>query len=316
MSSHGRRTPTFPLRLDALGRRAAMPEKSGTGDAASKKAAAARTLVSAQNPAPRLHASTAPRLQPTAAAARAMLRPQQHLEQAHADAQRRSAPSGLGLDSDDVRRRMADRLRAIGVISEPVLRAMATVPRHRFVDGALVTQAYEDTSLPIGHGQTISKPSVVARMIGLLMDGANARASGGLGQTLEVGTGCGYQAAVLATLSRSVVSIERLKPLHEKARELLAPLRLTNLRLVYGDGMLGHPPNAPYDSIIAAAGGDALPDEWLAQLAVGGRLVSPMRDAGSERQTLMVVDRTEHGYERHAYEAVRFVPLKSGLVAR
>ena len=224
------------------------------------------------------------------------------------------APSGLGLDSADVRRQMVQRLRAGGVSSTPVLDALERVPRHRFVDAALVTQAYEDTSLPIGHGQTISKPSVVARMIELLMGGANARANNGLGKVLEVGTGCGYQAAVLSELAHSVISVERLKPLHDKARELLAPLRSARLRLVYGDGMLGHPPNAPYDSIIAAAGGDALPAAWLDQLAVGGRLVSPVRQEGSGRQMLVVVDRNEQGYEHRVHEAVNFVPLKSGLI--
>ena len=224
-------------------------------------------------------------------------------------------PSGLGLDSAEMRRRMAQRLVQAGVTLDAVLNAMATVPRHAFVDAALVAQAYEDTSLPIGHGQTISKPSVVARMIELLMSGANARRNHGLGQALEIGTGCGYQAAVLSLLARQVISVERLRPLHDKARELLAPLRSDNIRLVYGDGMRGHPPNAPYDSIIAAAGGDALPAEWLDQLAVGGRLVSPVRQAGSERQVLMVVDRTEQGFEHNAFEAVHFVPLKSGLVA-
>ena len=225
------------------------------------------------------------------------------------------APAGLGLDSAEMRRRMSQRLVLAGVTLDVVLNAMAAVPRHVFVDAALVAQAYEDTSLPIGHGQTISKPSVVARMIELLMNGVNARRNQGLGQTLEIGTGCGYQAAVLSLLARQVISVERLRPLHEKARELLAPLRSDNIRLVYGDGMRGHPPNAPYDSIIAAAGGDALPSEWLDQLAVGGRLVSPVRQAGSERQVLMVVDRTEQGFEHNTFEAVHFVPLKSGLVA-
>jgi protein-L-isoaspartate(D-aspartate) O-methyltransferase len=230
------------------------------------------------------------------------------------DAARGKAPAGLGLDSADVRRQMVQRLRASGLSSVPVLEALATVPRHQFVDAALVTQAYEDTSLPIGHGQTISKPSVVARMIELLMGGANARASGGLGKVLEIGTGCGYQAAVLSLLAHGVISVERLKPLHDKARELLAPMRSARLRLVYGDGMLGHPPNAPYDSIIAAAGGDALPTAWLDQLAVGGRLVSPVRQAGSSKQMLVVVDRTEQGHEHRVHEAVNFVPLKSGLI--
>jgi protein-L-isoaspartate(D-aspartate) O-methyltransferase len=134
-----------------------------------------------------------------------------------------------------------------------------------------------------------------------------------LGTTLEIGTGCGYQAALLARLSRQVFTVERLRPLHEKALALLAPLNLTQLRLVYGDGMRGHPPNAPYDSIIAAAGGEALPPAWVEQLAVGGRLVAPLVEPRSRRQVLVVVDRHEHGYEHSVHEAVKFVPLKSGL---
>ncbi len=298
MSGDARRASKFPLRLDELGKR------NPTAPAA--KRAQKPTSVS-RGPVPKLHA--------TAVAARAMLRPQQLVEHAHVDASRRVTPSGLGLDSVEMRRRMSQRLTQAGVGHKAVLNAMATVPRHLFVDAALVAQAYEDTSLPIGHGQTISKPSVVARMIELLMGGANARRTLSLGQTLEIGTGCGYQAAVLSLLARQVISVERLRPLHDRARELLASLRSDNLRLVYGDGMRGHPPNAPYDSIIAAAGGDALPTEWLDQLAVGGRLVSPVRQAGSERQLLMVVDRTEQGFEHNACEAVHFVPLKSGLVA-
>ena len=222
-----------------------------------------------------------------------LLRPQQPLQQAATDSARAVRPSGLGLDSADVRQRMVTKLHATGLRDELVMGALAKVPRHLFVDTALATQAYEDTSLPIGLGQTISKPSVVARMIELLMNGASARARRGLGHTLEIGTGCGYQAAVLAQLSRQVMSVERLKPLHDKARELLGPLRLANIRLVYGDGMRGHPPNAPYDSIIAAAGGESLPEAWLAQLAVGGRLVAPVHDAGGRRKVLVVVDRTE-----------------------
>ncbi len=224
-----------------------------------------------------------------------------------------ASPTGLGLDSAGVRQRMAERLRAEGLRHPVVLSAMARVPRHSFVDAALATQAYEDTSLPIGHGQTISKPSVVARMLELLLEGANARTNGTLAGVLEIGTGCGYQAALLAQLARQVYSVERVKPLHDKARELLMPLRLANLRLVYGDGMLGHPPNAPYDGIIAAAGGDAMPDAWIEQLAVGGRIVAPVRD-GENRQVLVVVDRTERGCERRVHEAVHFVPLTSGVV--
>ncbi|MBX3619949.1 MAG: protein-L-isoaspartate(D-aspartate) O-methyltransferase [Rhizobacter sp.] len=242
-----------------------------------------------------------------------LLRPQQPLQQAAADSARAVKPSGLGLDSSDVRQRMVSRLQAAGLRDDLVVAALGKVPRHLFVDTALATQAYEDTSLPIGLGQTISKPSVVARMIELLMNGATARERRSLGHTLEIGTGCGYQAAVLAQLSRQVMSVERLKPLHDKARELLGPLRLMNIRLVYGDGMRGHPPNAPYDSIIAAAGGEALPDAWLAQLAVGGRLVAPVHDTDGRRQVLVVVDRTADAYQRSVHEAVNFVPLKSGL---
>ena len=233
---------------------------------------------------------------------------------APADKVAAARPTGLGLDSEDVRRRMVDRLRAAGPHDHRVLEAMGAVPRHLFVDGALVTQAYEDTSLPIGHGQTISKPSVVARMIGVLMDGAAARAAGHLGRVLEVGTGCGYQAAVLCRLSRQVVSVERIKGLHDKARELVAPLPMNQLRLVYGDGMLGHAPNAPYDSIIAAACGVEVPDAWLAQMAVGGRLISPVLDT-AKGQRLLVIDRLESGaFQRTEYEAVQFVPLKSGSI--
>ena len=245
-------------------------------------------------------------------AQRILLRPQRDLAAAHVDARRRGTPAGLGLDSADVRRRMAERLRDGGVVEPKVLSAFATVPRHLFVDAALATQAYEDTSLPIGHGQTISKPSVVARMIELLFGGANARRMGNLGAVLEIGTGCGYQAALLCEVASRVVSVERLKPLHDKARTLLAPMRSNKLRLVYGDGMVGHPPGAPYDSIIAAAGGAALPDAWLEQLAIGGRLVSPVEQAGGG-QALVVVDRRAEGYHRRVHEAVRFVPLKSGL---
>jgi protein-L-isoaspartate(D-aspartate) O-methyltransferase len=243
---------------------------------------------------------------------RAVLRPQHHAAHAHADAGRHSAPVGLGLDSADVRLRMVARLRAEGVAQPRVLAAFAAVPRHLFVDAALATQAYEDTSLPIGHGQTISKPSVVARMLELLFGAERAGAAGDLGAVLEIGTGCGYQAALLAQLGKRVVSVERLRPLHDKARELLAPLRNSRLRLVFDDGMRGHPPGAPYDSIIAAAGGDEIPQAWLDQLAIGGRLVSPVRQRGAG-QVLVVVDRHVDRYTRSVHEAVKFVPLKSGL---
>lgn len=212
------------------------------------------------------------------------------------------------MDSQAVRLAMVRKLEAQGVRHPGVLAAMRAVERHRFVDSALVNQAYEDTSLPIGLGQTISKPNVVARMAELLCEGHTDK----LGRILEIGTGCGYQAAVLSHLSREVYSIERLRGLHERARENLRPMRIANLHLLLGDGMLGYAKGAPYAAIIAAAGGDAIPQAWLDQLAVGGRLVAPaVTEPG--RQHLVVVDRTAQGLVRTVLEAVQFVPLKSGV---
>ena len=220
------------------------------------------------------------------------------------------ASAGVGLDSGAVRARMVHKLRLQGVADAQVLAAMELVERHRFVDSALVNQAYEDTSLPIGLGQTISKPNVVARMLELLLEGCPG-APGKLGRVLEIGTGCGYQAAVLSYLAREVYSIERLRGLHDKARENLRFLRLPNLHLLYGDGMLGYAKGAPYAAIIAAAGGEAIPPAWIEQLAVGGRLVAPVQAAGGA-QTLVVVDKTPQGIRQTLLEAVHFVPLKSG----
>ena len=220
-------------------------------------------------------------------------------------------PQGVGLDSAAVRARMVQRLANSGITAAPVLQAMGAVERHRFVDTALVNQAYEDTSLPIGLGQTISKPSVVARMTELLL-GAECARAGGLGRVLEIGTGCGYQAAVLARLAREVYTVERLRALHEKARDHLRPLRLANVHLILGDGMLGYPGGAPYAGIISAAGGEQLPQQWCDQLAIGGRLVAPMAGAGGQ-QMLLVIDKTLQGLKQSVLEAVHFVPLKSGI---
>ena len=217
-------------------------------------------------------------------------------------------PQGLGLDSSAVRQRMVQKLAAQGLKDPLVLEAMGTVERHRFVESGLVNQAYEDTSLPIGLGQTISKPNVVARMVELLLEGT----SGKLGRVLEIGTGCGYQAAVLSHVATEVYSIERLKGLHEKARSNLRYFRLANVHLLFGDGMLGYAKGAPYAAIISAAGGETLPQAWLDQLAVGGRLVAPIVTANGQ-QALMVVDKTNHGFKQSVLEAVHFVPLKSGI---
>jgi protein-L-isoaspartate(D-aspartate) O-methyltransferase len=215
---------------------------------------------------------------------------------------------------------MVQKIAAQGVSNPAVLQAMGAVERHRFVDSALAGQAYEDTSLPIGLGQTISKPGVVARMVELLLaapvfERNDKGGKGGDGtplRILEIGTGCGYQAAVLSGVAREVYSIERLRALHEKARENLRPFRLANVHLLLGDGMQGYAAGAPYAAIIAAAGGEAIPKAWIDQLAVGGRIVAPMHtSAGS--QSLVVIDKMTQGVRETILEAVHFVPLKSGI---
>jgi protein-L-isoaspartate(D-aspartate) O-methyltransferase len=223
----------------------------------------------------------------------------------------RMQTQGLGLDSAAVRLHMVQKLVQLGMGDPTVMAAMRTIERHRFVDSALVNQAYEDTSLPIGLGQTISKPSVVARMATLLRNGS----AGKLGRVLEIGTGCGYQAALLSVLAREVYSIERVRGLHERARENLRYLRLPNLHLLYGDGINGFARGAPYAAIIAAAGGEEVPQAWIDQLDLGGRLVAPVCTGGGtiNQQTLLVIDKTAQGVHRTMLEAVHFVPLKSGL---
>ena len=212
-----------------------------------------------------------------------------------------------GPDMHAVRTRMVHKLAAQGLTDPWVQAALAGVERHRFVDGALMAQGYEDTSLPIGWGQTISKPNVVARMLELLRHGQ----PGKLGRVLEIGTGCGYQAALLSHLAVEVYSIERIRGLHEKARENLRPFRLPNVHLLFGDGMQGFAKGAPYAAIIAAAGGEAVPPAWLEQLAMGGRLVAPIHNGGAG-QALLVIDKTPQGLKETRLEAVHFVPLKSG----
>ena len=224
-----------------------------------------------------------------------------------------AAPVGVGPDTSAVRTRMLQKLAEGGVNSARVLQAMGAVERHRFVDSALRNQAYEDTSLPIGLGQTISKPNVVARMCELLLGGQLAQESGGLGRVLEIGTGCGYQAAVLSHLAREVYTLERLRGLHDKARDNLRLFRLANVHLLLGDGMLGYPQGGPYHAIIAAAGGAALPPAWLEQLAPGGRIIAPIEQSQG-RQALVMVDKDAGGQVRQQIlDAVHFVPLKSGV---
>jgi len=218
---------------------------------------------------------------------------------------------GHGMESSALRARMVQKLAAQGISDPLVLGAMGSIERHRFIDSALINQAYEDTSLPIGLGQTISKPGVVSRMLELMRNGQ----SGKLGRVLEIGTGCGYQAAVLSLLATEVYSMERLRGLHDKARENLRHLRLANLHLLFGDGMQGYAKGAPYAAIIAAAGGEAVPQAWVDQLAMGGRLVAPVVTAGTSgsAQALLVLDKTPQGVRQTILEAVHFVPLKSGV---
>jgi protein-L-isoaspartate(D-aspartate) O-methyltransferase len=196
-----------------------------------------------------------------------------------------------------------------GVKHAKTLDAIATVPRHAFMDAGLHPQAYEDSALPIGHQQTISKPSVVARMIELLHKSKQP-----LNKVLEIGTGCGYQAAVLSLLANEVYSIERIRPLHDLARDNLRPFRIKNLRLIYGDGILGLPQAAPFDSIILAAAGLGIPDALLDQLAIGGRLVAPVARNEKEQQLLLIERVSSHRYQRTALDEVFFVPLQSGVV--
>jgi protein-L-isoaspartate(D-aspartate) O-methyltransferase len=198
---------------------------------------------------------------------------------------------------------MIARLREKGIHDEAVLAAMSLVPRHLFVEEALASRAYEDTALPIGFEQTISQPFVVALMIESVRVGRN------LGRVLEVGTGCGYQAAVLAQIAKEVYSIERIAGLLEKARTNLREMRLSNLRLVHGDGARGLPEVAPFDAIIIAAAAPLMPEALRAQLAVGGRLIAPV---GAEEQALCLVERTESGFREQWLDPVHFVPMRMG----
>ena len=216
------------------------------------------------------------------------------------------SPAGIGMTSQRTRVRMVERLREQGIVDERVLEAMAVVPRHLFVEEALASRAYEDTALPIGFGQTISQPFVVARMIELLIHDRE------LGKVLEVGTGCGYQAAVLASLAAEVYSLERIRELLERARGNLRGLRLKNLRLAHGDGAAGMEKGAPFDSIILAAAAPRMPQALLPQLARGGRMILPLREAGADAQRLVLVERSRLGYAETALDPVRFVPLQAG----
>ena len=212
------------------------------------------------------------------------------------------------LVSEAVRAAMVARVARQGVKDAKVLAAMEAVPRHLFVEPGLASQAYIDASLPIGHHQTISQPYIVARMIEILRDNGSG---GVLNRVLEIGTGCGYQAAVLSLVAKEVYSIERIKPLHELARANLRPLRIANIRLHYGDGMLGLHQAAPFDGIILAAAGMQVPQTLLEQLSIGGRLVAPV---GSQHQVLQLIERTgKYEWVNAVLEDCHFVPLRPGV---
>ncbi|GAB1233413.1 hypothetical protein UT4_18800 [Ferrigenium sp. UT4] len=213
--------------------------------------------------------------------------------------------AGIGMTSARTRGRMIERLRAQGIRDEAVLAAIGNVPRHLFVDEALAGRAYDDVALPINYGQTISQPWIVTRMLEVLRNGKP------LGRVLEIGTGCGYQAAVLAQLAQEVYSVERIQPLYERARKLLRELKVRNVILRHADGSAGLADAGPFDGIVMACAAPALSIELKAQLVVGGRMVLPL---GTGEQFLYLIERTEQGFRETRLDAVKFVPLLTGRV--
>lgn len=212
--------------------------------------------------------------------------------------------AGIGMTSQRTRLRMVDRLRTQGITDEVVLNAMADTPRHIFIDEALASRAYDDVSLPIGFGQTISQPWIVARMTEL------ARAGQTIGRVLEIGTGCGYQVSILARVAREVFTVERIGALQNKARNHVREQKLGNIRFKLADGHLGLPEAAPYDAILMTAAATHVPQALIDQLKPGGRLILPM---GTVEQYLYLIEKTAQGVVQNKLEPVRFVPLLPGL---
>jgi protein-L-isoaspartate(D-aspartate) O-methyltransferase len=215
-----------------------------------------------------------------------------------------SGRDGIGMTSERTRLRMVEALRKDGITDERVLGAMMEIPRHHFVDEGIASRAYEDVALPIGHGQTISSPTIVAHMTQLLLEKQP------MNKVLEIGTGCGYQTAILARLAKEVYTVERIAALMDKARRHLRDLRFYNVRYKHADGHAGYAEGGPYDGILMAASATHVPEALKQQLAVGGRMVLPV---GTEDQWLYVVDRRENGFVEQKRDAVRFVPLLPGL---
>jgi protein-L-isoaspartate(D-aspartate) O-methyltransferase len=220
------------------------------------------------------------------------------------DVEMSSPGDGIGMTSDRTRMRMVETLRREGITDERVLNAMLEIPRHKFVEEGIASRAYEDVALPIGHGQTISSPTIVGLMTQLLLEVKP------MGKVLEVGTGCGYQTAVLGKLVKEVYTLERIAPLMDKARRNLRDLRFYNIRYKHADGHAGYPEGAPYDGILMAASATHVPEALKQQLAIGGRMVLPV---GIEEQWLYTVDRTANGYVEQKRMGVRFVPLLPGI---
>ena len=212
---------------------------------------------------------------------------------------------GIGMTSQRTRERLIQRLVEQGITNLAVLEVIRRTPRHLFLDEAMAHRAYEDVALPIGFAQTLSQPYIVARMTELLL------AAGPRPRVLEIGTGSGYQSAVLAPLVEELYSVERIKPLQQKARQRLRQLKLRNVHMNHADGAMGWPERGPFDGILAAAAPERIPPELLQQLAPGGRLVIPV---GGESQHLQVVNRTAEGFETETFEDVNFVPLRPGTV--
>jgi len=218
----------------------------------------------------------------------------------------RSSHQGIGMTSARTRDRLVQRLREQGITDLHVLERVRVLPRHIFVDEALASRAYEDTALPIGFGQTISQPFIVARMTQALIEG------GPLGKVLEIGTGCGYQTAMLSPFTKQLFSIERIEPLLNRAKDKAKELDLRNVRFRHGDGMKGWPTQGPYDGILAAAAPLTVPDALVEQLAPGGRLVVPVGPEG--QQQLLRITRRESGLHREVLGPVAFVPLLGGIL--
>jgi len=212
--------------------------------------------------------------------------------------------SGIGMTSQRTRDRLADTLIEMGIMSEVVLDAIRTTPRHLFVDEALATRAYENTALPIGFNQTISQPYIVAKMTEALIKDRK------LEKVLEIGTGCGYQTVIMAQFTKRIYTIERINDLLIRAREQFQKLGFTNVRTKYADGNIGWPTQAPFDAIIVAAAPIGVPDALLEQLAIDGRLVIPVGKSGDQK--LLLITRTQEGFEEEVIDSVSFVPMLGG----